>query len=125
MFSDKVDSYLANALDIGLREHEFWDMTFVELENYFDSRRRVMKAEREEKATFDYILGDLIGRSLARIYNAQNEYPKIYEIYPTIFNKQEIEQAEFDRRMELSALRLQEFTKSFNEKLSKKEVELD
>lgn len=125
MFSDKVENYLANALDIGLREHEFWDMTFTELENYFESRRRVMKQEAQERATYDYILGDLIGRSIARIYNANNEYPKVYEAYPSIFNKEEMEQAEFNRRMELSALKLQEFTKSFNKRFKKKEVELD
>ena len=108
-----------------MREHEFWDMTLQELENYFESRRRVLKAEQQERATFDYLLGDLIGRSIARIYNSENTYPKIYEIYPSLFNKEEIEQAEFDRRMELSALKLQEFTKSFNKKFNKKEVESD
>lgn len=125
MFSDKIDDYLANALDIGLRECEFWEMSLAELTNYFESRKRVLKAEQQEKATFDYILGDLIGRSFARLYSAEATYPKIYEMYPTIFNKEEIEQAEYNRRMELSALKLQEFTKSFNEKFKKKEVELD
>lgn len=100
-------------------------MTFQELQNCFESRSRVIKREKQEQATFDYILGDLIGRSIARIYNSENSYPKIYEVYPSIFNKEEMEQAEFDRRMELSALKLQEFTKSFNEKFNKKEVELD
>lgn len=125
MFSEKVENYLANALDIGLREHEFWDMTLAELTNYFESFKRRQKTDQQEKATFDYILGDLIGRSIARVYNADNTYPKIYEIYPTLFDKEEMEQAEFNRRMELSALKLQEFTKSFNEKFMKKEVELD
>lgn len=100
-------------------------MTFQELQNCFESRSRVIKREKQEQATFDYILGDLIGRSIARIYNSENSYPKIYEVYPSIFDKEEMEQAEFDRRMELSALKLQEFTKSFNEKFNKKEVELD
>lgn len=100
-------------------------MSFLELKNYFESHKRIQKAQHEERATYDYILGDLIGRSIARIYNSENTYPKIYEVYPSIFNKEEMEQAEFNRRMELSALKLQEFTKSFNNKFKKKEVELD
>lgn len=126
MFSDNIDKYLESALDFGLRESEFWDMTLLEFQNFLDSKTRCQKAQQQEKATYDYILADLIGRSMARIYNSSNKYPEIYEAYPTLFSKEEMERKEQERRTELSALRLQEFLKSFNEKKNKKkEVELD
>lgn len=63
---------------------------------------------------YDYILGDLIGRSVARTFSQGNSYPKVYEAYPSIFNKEEMERAEQQRRDELSALKLKEFAESFN-----------
>jgi hypothetical protein len=101
-------------------------MTLAELQRAFESKRRIALAEAKEKAMYDYILGDLIGRSVARIYNQSNSYPKLYEAYPSVYDKEEMERAEQQKRDELSALRLQEFLKSFNEKKNKKkEVELD
>ena len=37
-----------------------------------------MKAEERKKASFDYILADLVGRSISRVYNSANKYPPIY-----------------------------------------------
>lgn len=80
----------------------------------------------KEQAFFDYVLGDLVGRSMARVYGANNQYPKIYDAYPSLYNKEEMERKDMERRTELSALRLQEFLKSFNDnKNKKKEVELN
>ena len=45
-----------------------------------------MKENQEkEKATFDYLLADLIGRSVGRLYNKNNSYPKINEVYSSLF----------------------------------------
>lgn len=98
-------------------------MTFGEFDRFLESKRRVQKAELQRQANFDYILGDLIGRSIARIYNSSNEYPEIYEVYPEIFEKEKIEEARQERTLELSALRLKEFATSFNKNKKLKEGE--
>lgn len=121
MFLDKVDSWLEYALDLDISEYDFWMMTPGELMRKFESKQRVLERERQEKATYDYILGDLIGRSIARIHSSSASYPKVYEAYPHIFNKDEIEEAEQNRTMELSAQRFMAFAESFNEKLADKE----
>jgi hypothetical protein len=121
MFSDKIDSWLEYALDLDISEYDFWMMTPGELMRKFESKQRVLERERQEKATYDYILGDLIGRSIARIHSSSATYPKAYEAYPHIFNKDEIEEAEQNRTMELSAQRFMAFAESFNEKLADKE----
>lgn len=122
MFSDRVYKWLENALDLGLSEHEFWDMTLAELERYIDSKKRVMKVEAQERATYDYILGDLIGRSIARVYSSSAKYPEIYDVYPTVFDKEKIEDAKRERTMELSALRFKQFAESFNKQFAEKEA---
>ena len=122
MFSDRVYKWLENALDLGLSEHEFWDMTLAELERYIDSKKRVMKVEAQERATYDYILGDLIGRSIARVYSSSAKYPEIYDVYPTVFDKEKIEEAKKERTMELSALRFKQFAESFNKQFAEKEA---
>lgn len=96
-------------------------MTLAELNRYIDSKRRIQKREAQEKATYDYILGDLIGRSIARVYNSSNKYPEIQDVYPAIFDREEIEQKKRERDMELSALRFKQFAESFNKRFAEKE----
>lgn len=121
MFSDYVFKWLENALDFGLTEHEFWNMTFAEFDRFVDSRRRVQEREAKEKASFDYILGDLIGRSIARVFDSSNKYPEVYEAYPAFFDKEKIEEQKEERQQELSAQRFMAFAESFNKKFADKE----
>lgn len=113
--------WLENALDFGLKEHEFWEMTLAEFDRYVDSRRRVQEREGKEKATYDYILGDLIGRSIARIFDSNNQYPEIYDAYPAFFDREAIEEQREERTQELSAQRFMAFAESFNKKFAEKE----
>lgn len=113
--------WLENALDFGLTERDFWEMTLAEFDRFVSSRRRVQEREAKEKATYDYILGDLIGRSLARVYHSSNKYPEIYEAYPALFEKENIEEQRQERTMELSAQRFMAFAESFNKKIAEKE----
>lgn len=121
LFADYIYIWLDNALDLGITEWDFWNMTLAELERAFESKKRCKELETKERANFDYILGDLIGHSLARIYNSSNKYPPIYEAYPSIFDKETFMKAEQERRNELSALRFKQFAESFNHNFSKKE----
>ena len=102
MFSDVVYKWLDNALDYGITEYDFWNMTIVEIERAINSKRRVKKIEAQEKASFDYTLADLIGKSVSRIYNSSNKIPEINEVYPSLFASQEVEEQRAAKRDELS-----------------------
>lgn len=114
LFSEKIYDWLDSALDYGINESDFWDMTIAELERAFESKKRMLKLTQQEKASFDYILAELIGRSVGRIYNTSNEYPKINEVYPTLFEAVEVESAIQEKKDELSAIRFRQFASFHN-----------
>lgn len=89
-------------------------MTLSEVVRAIESRKRVQVTEAKEKATFDYILADLIGRSMARIHSSANHYPTLAEAYPDLFNSAEVEAEVQARKDELSALRFKQFANSYN-----------
>lgn len=91
-------------------------MTFAEIERAIDSYIRKEKRIAQEKASYDYILGDLIGRSIARVYNSSNTYPDISEVYPTLFSNKEVEEQKAIKKAELSAIRFRLFAEAHNKK---------
>ena len=99
-------------------------MTLAELERAIDSKKRVYKQQAQEKASYDYILADLIGKSISRIYSSSNEYPSIERVYPTLFDTEQIEEARAEKQAELSAIRFKQFADSFNSRFDK-EVAID
>lgn len=121
LFSTRIYAWLDSALDYGISERDFWNMTLAELERAIESKKRMQKAEAQEKATFDYILADLIGRSVSRIYSSSSHMPEISEVYPTLFNSKEIEEKKQEKKAELSALRFKHFAESYNKQF--KEVQ--
>ena len=106
---------------MGISEADFWNMTLAELERALDSKRRVYKQQCQDRAFFDYKLADLIGRSVGRNYHSSNKMPEIYDFYPSIFDKEIIEEQKAQQQAELSALRFRLFTQSFNKRF-KQEV---
>lgn len=94
-------------------------MTLAELERSIKSKRRVEKVRAQEKASFDYILADLIGRSVARTQSSANKMPEIGAVYPSLFDTKEIEEKKAEKKAELSALRFKLFAKAHNEKFNK------
>lgn len=114
MFSDYVYKWLDAALDNDIREQDFWNMTLAELDRLFRSKERTAKAKAQEQASYDYILADLIGRSIGRIYSSSNKMPDISEAYPSLFNSKEIQEKKQQKKDELSALRFKQFAASYN-----------
>lgn len=86
------------------------------MERVFASKKRTKLAEEKERAHFDYTLAELIGHSVARICNKENEYPKIELVYPSIFDTKEMEEERQKQQDELSALRFKQFAQAFNKK---------
>lgn len=87
-------------------------MSIAEIERAIQAKK---KAE-QRKASFDYVLADLIGRSVARAYNSENTMPTLAEAYPTLFDRQEEENALQQAQDELSVLRFKQFANSLNRK---------
>lgn len=96
-------------------------MTLAELERRVESYRRVERQRAQEKASFDYLLADLIGKSVARIYSSSNNMPAIAEVYPSLFDTEEIKEKQQEKRAELSVLRFRQYA-DFHNKKFKKEV---
>lgn len=94
-------------------------MTIAELDRAIQSKKRVKRIEQQEKATFDYALADLIGRSVSRIYSSANKMPEISEVYPTLFDNEEIQEAKQAKKDQLSALRFRQFAQAYNKRISK------
>jgi hypothetical protein len=101
---------------MGISEFDFWNMTFAELDRAIASKRRIEKVRAQEKASFDYILADLIGRSVGRIYSSTTKIPEISEAYPSLFDTKFMEEKKQEKKAELSALRFKQFANSYNSK---------
>ena len=91
-------------------------MTLAEAIRAIESKKRQMKTQAIEKASFDYILADLIGRSISRLHSSSNHMPQIHEVYPSLFDSEKIEAHKQRKQMELSALRFKAFAQSHNNK---------
>ena len=119
MFTNRIYKLLDTCLDYGITEHEFWDMTFAELERLIKSKQRQEKIRLKEKASFDYILADLIGKSISRLYSSDNNIPNIEEVYPSLFDAQELQEQKQQKQDQLSEIRLKQFAQSFNKRFKK------
>jgi hypothetical protein len=89
-------------------------MTLAEIIRFIDSQKRKRKLEAQERASFDYTLADLIGRSIARLHSSSNTLPHIAEAYPNLFDKEEVDEKIQEKKDEVSAMRFRMFVESFN-----------
>lgn len=91
-------------------------MTLSEINRAIESKIRVKEAEAKERASFDYILGLLIGRSVGQMFDSRNTYPKIDEVYPSLFEETDVQVDIQEQKDQLSALRFKQFAQSFNDR---------
>jgi hypothetical protein len=120
LYSNRIYKWLDNALDYGITEEQFWNMTIGELQRAIRSKLRVQKHQAREKASYDYTLAQLIGRACGMAFGSiKSEFPEIASIYPMLFDSEEIKQKKQERQAELSALRFKQFADSFNQRFHK------
>lgn len=112
------------ALDYGISEKDFWEMTIVEVDRATKSRQRMKKIEAQEQAAYYYTLAGLIAKGVAKVIGDKSDYPKIEEVFPSLFTEKAEKQEEQNEEqiMELSALRFMQFAQTYNNKLKNKEV---
>lgn len=96
-------------------------MTIAELIRAIESKKRIEKEKAKEQAAFNYILADLIGHSISRIYSSSATMPKLEEAYSDLFDSAEIEEIHQEKKDELSVLRFKQFALNFNKKFDKEE----
>ena len=73
------------ALDIGIPERAFWEMTFGEVTRAVESYNRRKQAADKERAAWDYRMAELIGASVSRLFGGK--YPAVHEAYPGLFEE--------------------------------------
>lgn len=108
--------WLDVAMYYGIEERSYWDMTIGEVSRAIDIKKRQQKAQAQEKACFDYILADLIGRSYARIHSSANDMPHISKVYPSLFDEEETVAKESEIKAQLSAARFKQFADAYNKR---------
>lgn len=91
-------------------------MTIAEVGRSIESKKRIQKQEEQRQASFDYILADLIGRSVSRIYSSSAKLPDIADAYPQLFNTAEIEAKKEEKKVEASVARFKQFAQFHNKK---------
>lgn len=97
-------------------------MTIAELNRAILSRNRVKKIQDQERASFDYILAETIGRAVSLNFSKGSTFPEIQEVYPTLFDKLLLEEARQAKQAEISALRFKQFAASHNKKFKEVQV---
>lgn len=104
---------LQPAINVGLSEFDFWDMTKAEVERYLDGALWRLKL----RAQFDYSLADLFGASVARLFDNKNEFPAIYQAYPALFEEEVIEEEKQEIAVTNSMNNFMMFAMKHNSKL--------
>ena len=97
-------------------------MTIAEITRMAKSKQRTTITASKERAMFDYLLADLIGKSVSRIYSNSAKMPELYEVYPSLFEQEDIEEKKQEQRDTLSALRFKQFAQSYNKRFKKEEA---
>lgn len=116
---------LENALDYGITEKEFWEMTIAEIQRAVNSKIRTLKIEAREKASSDYILARLITKGVAIVLGDKSDFPTIEQVFPGVFEEVNEERQALiqEQKTNLSALRFKQFANSYNKRF--KEVAKD
>lgn len=112
---------MISALDYGLSELDFWDMTPGEVVRYVNSRIKVKRIEAQEKASYDYILANLIVKGVGITLGSKETMPQVQDVYPGIFDDviKEQEEKRQQQKAQLSALRFRQFAQSYNKNYQK------
>lgn len=91
-----------------------------EVQREIDGIKWREQREHEEKAYFDYIEAQLIGISVSRLFSSSSNYPKLHEVYPTIFKNDPQIEEENQQKTDISVIRFLQFAELHNQKFNKR-----
>lgn len=114
------ESLLPTVLDCGISIFDFWDMTYEEMRLVIDSFNRREKARVQEMASMNYQLGNLVGMSVARLFDEKAKYPTLFEAFPTLFDDLEIDTTPRQQDWRIMKDRLQQYATAHNTKIGGK-----
>lgn len=118
----RFSELLIKCLEAGITEEFFWKSTYGEMLRYMKAYSNRLLRERQDQASFDYQLSDLIGISVSRLFSSDSKFPEIYDVYPSIFEPPSEEEKAMLKAMEMKA-RMIEYTEHHNAKQQIKEIE--
>lgn len=116
--AEYIEALLKTSLDAGIRELDFWEMTPGEVVRAIESNNRLAKIEAQERATFNYIMAELIVKGFSIVMSGKGTFPKVEEVYPAIFDDVIKEQEEKIQKQkdDVSTLRFMQFAQSYNKR---------
>lgn len=96
-------------------------MTPGEVVRLTQARSRIRRLEAQERASYDYILANLIIKGVSITLGSKGNFPTIEEAYPGLFDDlAEKRNEELNKqKINLSALRFRQFAQSYNDKFKK------
>lgn len=118
----RFSELLIKCLEAGITEEFFWKSTYGEMLRYMKAYSNILLRERQDKASFDYQLSNLIGISVSRLFSSDSKFPEIYDVYPGIFEPPSEEEIAMAEAMKMKA-RMVEYTEQHNAKKQIKEIE--
>lgn len=119
-FESHMNNLLEQCMSIGMTEQEFYNSTLSEVTRYVNAHRKQQEYQMQEKAYFDYQLGNLIGLSVARLMSKDAKYPEFEKAYPFLSNSEpkEVDEA---WEMEVHHNKLLEWAEQLNRKYTEEE----
>ncbi len=107
------------ALDIGITEEQFLEMTIPEIDRYALSFQRRMEYQQKEKANFLYTHAVLVGNAFSKVMGG-GEFPSIEEAFPMLFDTPETQERKQKQITDISVKRFLLFKERNNAKFELK-----
>ena len=123
-----MNKLLDSALEWGIDEDKFWDMTLAELRRAITARRRAHNAKMQEQAVMDYAHASLVGCAFGCVLSEEAKLPEFKKFYSFLYTQEEMvrmEDEEAERQDKISEMNFKLFANSLKNKSNNKEVEKD
>ena len=95
---------LPTALELGIRESEFLEMTIPEISRYADAYKRRMEFEAKQKANLIYTHAVLVGNAFSRVMSG-GDFPTIEQTFPSLFDTEDAQEIKQKQITDLSVKR--------------------
>lgn len=111
------------AIECGMDEDKFWSSTYGEVIRYIIAYTNKLKTDIKMSLRSAHLTADLVGASVARLFDSEIKFPDITEMYPSLFEEeiQELEKQKEIERLNTLKENFANFAKAFSEKAREEE----